>query len=256
FDWSEEIILVTGGAGGIGQLLVDTLAIQNATVVSLDIVEPDCGLWGNVHFYQCDLNDPQQIDTTYQQLVEEVGHPTIIINNAGVVHPKTVLEQSTANVAKILQINTLAPIQLVRLALPALLEARRGHIVNVSSVLGYVSPCRVSAYAASKAALAAYTDSLRQELRHKLDGGQDIHVTLVAPGLVSTKLFAGVELDPFLSPAVETLDVVQAIVKAIASESDHQIKLPFYAVVAPFMVGFPLCLKRVMHFVAGSNHAL
>ncbi|KAJ1655060.1 hypothetical protein IWQ61_005126, partial [Dispira simplex] len=164
--WSDEIALVTGAAGGVGQLLIDTLAVLQTTVVAIDVKEP-AHLPEKATFYQCDLSKPDQVQAMYDKVVAEVGHPTVLINNAGIVMPRTVLEQTLEDVQKTMQINAIAPIQLIQLTLPEMIRNKHGHIVNVSSVLGYTSSCRVTDYSASKAALTAYSEGLRQELTHK-----------------------------------------------------------------------------------------
>ncbi|KAJ1955652.1 hypothetical protein IWQ62_005482 [Dispira parvispora] len=253
--WSDEVVLVTGAAGGVGQMLIDTLAVLQTTVVAVDVKEP-AHLPEKATFYQCDLSDVDQVQAMYDKVVAEIGHPTVLVNNAGVVMPRTVLEQTLENVQKTMQINAIAPIQLIQMALPEMIRKKHGHIVNVSSVLGYTSSCRVTDYAASKAALSAYSEGLRQELTHKFGVGDKVHLTLVTPGLIETPLFDGVAQNPFLMPPVRPVDIVKSVIEALENQVDTQIRLPFYTKVAPFFVGFPVPIKRLLYTITGSNNAM
>lgn len=105
-DWPDQIVLITGGANGLGRVLAETLAVKQATVVVLDIDKPctpsDFGKHavnyrstslvltiaptdGDLHFYQCDVSDAAAVEAVAQLVQREVGHPTILVNNAGVV---------------------------------------------------------------------------------------------------------------------------------------------------------------------------
>ncbi|KAJ1926214.1 hypothetical protein IWQ60_003995 [Tieghemiomyces parasiticus] len=256
FRWSEEIVLVTGGSGGLGQQLVRTLAVRNATVASLDISPPTDGLGSNVTHYTCDLTDPAAVERTYRQVVAELGAPTVLINNAGIVRPRLVAEESLDDLLITFQVNFFAAVQLTKLALPDMLKAGRGHLVNVSSVLGYTAACRVAAYTSSKAALSNYTDALRQEVHTKYGAGDIIHVTLVAPGQLATPLFEKAELGTFLTPILVPHELSKAILDAVASETDQQVKLPFYTTLLPFMSALPIPVKQFLHRFSAADTAM
>ncbi|KAJ1973692.1 hypothetical protein H4R35_003983 [Dimargaris xerosporica] len=255
-SWDDETVLITGGASGIGRLLSQTLALNGATVVVVDIQSPD-DLHRGIIFYQCDLCSPPDIATTYSRIVEEVGPITVLVNNAATLRPGPVRHETQADAQHTFQVNVLAPIQLTQLALGSMLEASHGHIVNVSSALGYSGACQVGSYAASKAALVTYSDSLRQELKHLYQAADDVHLTVVAPGFLNTALFDGAHIPyPFWFPTVEPLDIVLAITAAIEQRQSRDIRLPLYAKGMPLMPVLPLWLKDLCHSIGGANQAM
>ncbi|ORY52813.1 hypothetical protein BCR35DRAFT_337602, partial [Leucosporidium creatinivorum] len=204
-DWEEQIVVVTGGASGIGQVLVETLAVRGVTVVVLD-KRPFVADWDDVYSFECDLADSAQIDKVVAQIQKEVGHPTILINNAGVVQGKLLLDLTEADITNTFDVNVIAQFPLIKALLPAMLEQGTGHIVTVSSVFGLAGAAQLADYSASKHALMGLHESLRAELQHRYND-PPIRTTLVIPGQVRTPLFASVKpsshLVSFIAPIVE-----------------------------------------------------
>jgi NAD(P)-dependent dehydrogenase (short-subunit alcohol dehydrogenase family) len=120
-DWNEQVVLVTGGSEGLGRVLVETLLLKHITVIVLDIkpfsgppqspfslssfgsddlavylfdrkIDRDEEEEGDLKFYQCDVSDPRAVEKAAIQIRKDVGSPTIIVNNAGIVHGKSILE--------------------------------------------------------------------------------------------------------------------------------------------------------------------
>ncbi|KAJ1971444.1 hypothetical protein H4R34_005743, partial [Dimargaris verticillata] len=233
-----------------------TLALNGATVVVVDIQTPD-DLHRGIIFYRCDLSSPTDVTTTYSRIVKEVGPITVLVNNAGTLRPGPVRQETQIDAQHTFQVNVLAPIQLTQLVLGSMLEARHGHIVNVSSALGYSGACQAGSYAASKAALFTYSDSLRQELKHLYRAANQVHLTVVAPGFLNTALFGGVHIPhPFWFPTVEPLDLALAITAAIEQRLSRDIRLPLYAKGMPLMPAMPTWLKDLCHSIGGANHAM
>lgn len=116
------------------------------------------------HAYICDITIEAEVDEVARQIVQDVGHPTMLINNAGVVAGRYMKDLQQADVVKTFNVNVLCHYILVRKFLPRMLEENHGHIVCVASILGIKSLAGVSEYAPSKAAAVAYMDALRQEI--------------------------------------------------------------------------------------------
>jgi short-subunit dehydrogenase len=170
--------LVTGASSGIGQATARKLAEAGAEVLALGRNRAALALVGRP--IVCDLLDPDQIDAA----VAEVGAVDVLVNNAGIgwMGPLSDLDAETLD--RLVRVNLLAPVLLTRALLPGMLERGRGHVVNVGSIVGLVGGKGESAYASTKGGLAAFTESLRQDLGHA-----PVRVSLVTPGAVATPFF-------------------------------------------------------------------
>ncbi|TFY59158.1 hypothetical protein EVJ58_g5948, partial [Rhodofomes roseus] len=165
-DWGEQIILITGGSSGIGELIANTCAVRNVTVIVLD-VNPIVTENYNINYYKCDVSKWEEVEAVSKQIIEEIGHPTILINNAGVVQGKLLVDLTPEDVQQTFSVNTLAHFWTLKAFLPGLIERKKGHIITMSSVAGMVGMARMTDYNASKAALISLHESLRYELDHK-----------------------------------------------------------------------------------------
>ena len=154
--------------------------------------------------YVVDIADLGAIAQTAQRVRTEVGNPDIVINNAGIVRGKFFSEHDNGDdIRPTMQINALAPMYITREFLPEMIAnpAREARIVNIASAAGMLSNPRMSVYAASKAALIGWSDSLRLELVQQ--GHGNVRVTTVCPSYISTGMFAGARgpwLTPIMSP--------------------------------------------------------
>ncbi|KAF9434836.1 hypothetical protein BGZ76_007346 [Entomortierella beljakovae] len=97
-DWEDEIVLITGGASGIGCLLAESLAIRHITVVVLDVLPLKTAL--DIDSYICDVSNPEDIARVAKEIREDVGEPTILVNNAGIVIGKSILDTSIQDIKK------------------------------------------------------------------------------------------------------------------------------------------------------------
>lgn len=156
-DWSKEIVLVTGASSGIGQNVVQGLLERNprTTIVIVDYaplswtVPPASKK--NVHYYQADLTKSDVIKSLAARVKNEVGHPTVLINNAGIARGFTIMEGSYGDVESTLRTNLTAPFLLTKEFLPEMVRTNHGHIVNICSMSAFLPPPFIGDYAASKA---------------------------------------------------------------------------------------------------------
>ncbi len=149
-----------------------------------------------------DITDQEALEKVVAEVLEVVGVPDILINNAGIVRSSWFWEHDAArDIQATMAVNTIAPMQIARQFLPAMMadESRPRRIVTISSAAGLFSTPRMAVYAASKSGLTGWSDSLRLELR----GHRNFSVTTVAPSFVSTGMFAGAKaplITPILTP--------------------------------------------------------
>jgi NAD(P)-dependent dehydrogenase (short-subunit alcohol dehydrogenase family) len=232
--WELEgsCVLVTGASSGIGAGLAEGFATAGATVGicarrrdRLDEVADRCRGHGvEVHAWTTDLADPAQVDALAVDAVEAMGRVDVLVNNAGIPKRRHTSRLDPDTVARVMEVNYLAPVRLTLALLPAMLERGAGRIVNLSSVAATLSPPGESAYAASKAALTVFSESMAVDL---WDTG--VGVLVVYPGVVDTELFTLPDNDPFTAPVefIGVDELVAAVLGALA-RGDLEIYVPDY----------------------------
>jgi 3-oxoacyl-[acyl-carrier protein] reductase len=180
--------LVTGAASGIGAAIALALAREGADLYLVDIDEAGLNatarqaqrLGVTVATRRCDLAQPAEITAMVNALLSAWGKLDILVNNAGIAYYGPTGAMTPEQWNRLLAVNLLAPIQLVRELLPTLQARGDAHILNVSSIFGLVPLRKAAAYQASKYGLVGLSAALRAEY------ARDIGVTVLCPGFVRT----------------------------------------------------------------------
>lgn len=189
--FAGQVVWITGASSGIGEALAKAFAAEGARVVlsarrAAELERVRAALPGNPASHVVVPLDLAASDT-FAQAVETVlatcGQVDLLVNNGGIGQRGFAAETPLAIDRAIMEVNYFGAVGLTKALLPALRARRRGRIVVISSVVGYVATPRRSAYAASKHALHGFFNALRAELWR--DG---IGVTLVCPGYVRTEI--------------------------------------------------------------------
>lgn len=200
FRLDGQVALVTGGARGLGQAMATALAQAGAAVCVADILPADetlaqiaaCGQPG--HALAADLTalDPDGADALMHQVTTELGAPTILVNNAGIIRRAPALTHSWEDWQQTIALDLSAPFLLSQ-ALARQLVAREtpGKIVNVASMLSYQGGYLVPGYTAAKSGIAGLTRALANEWAR-----YGINVNAIAPGYMATELTAMLRSDP------------------------------------------------------------
>ncbi|KAK3621711.1 hypothetical protein LTR56_022475 [Elasticomyces elasticus] len=262
-DWDEEVVVITGGASGLGKIIAEMYGMRGASVAVLDVHKPEKeseGLAG-VHFYQCDVGDAEAVQKAREQIEKDLGTPTILINNAGIVNGRPLLQLTASDIAKTFRVNTLAHFHTIQAFLPGMLASQTGGtIVTISSVLGKLGASHLSDYTASKAALIAMHASLRAELSSPTtapEGAANIRTILVTPGQLATPLFAGVQTpSTFFGPVVEPVELAKEIVRMVDAGESGEISLPLYARYIDWLHILPASLQRIVRRLSGMDTAM
>lgn len=216
-----KIVLVTGASSGIGLTTAHKLADAGAHVLlvartqeTLDAVKTDIvARGGQASVYACDLNDLEAIDRVSAQILADVGHIDILINNAGRSIRRAVHESFDRfhDFERTMQLNYFGSVRLIMNLLPKMMLRRQGHIINISSIGVLANATRFSAYVASKAALDAFSRCLSAEVHSHNIAITSIYMPLVrTPMIAPTKMYNYV---PTLSPEQAADLVAEAIVK-------------------------------------------
>lgn len=196
------VALVTGAARGLGAAVADRLVADGWRVMATDIAEPvhdeqhDAVAVGSVRAdeqggvrasHQADVSSPDAVSELIRVTTDRFGHIDAVVNNAGVGGPSDpVVGMSHEAFLNVLEVNLLGPFLVAKAAAPIMIGARSGgRIVNIGSLFGQQAVANGAAYCASKAGVAALTQSLALELaRHH------ITVNTVAPGNMWTAMHA------------------------------------------------------------------
>ncbi|KAH7308961.1 hypothetical protein B0I35DRAFT_359949 [Stachybotrys elegans] len=192
FDWDKEIVLVTGGAGGIGGEIVLRMAQSGTRVVVLDVMELTYIPSSNIYYYQCDITDHEALKRVAQRIRAEVGEPTVVVANAGICRGKALLEETEHDVELTIGVNTLGLLWTVKTFLPSMVERNHGHVLIVASVTGYMGTARSVDYCASKAAAISIYEGLHTEMKHVYKSPA-VRISCASPSLVQTKMFKGIK---------------------------------------------------------------
>ncbi|KAF8937425.1 retinal short-chain dehydrogenase/reductase [Dissophora ornata] len=254
-DWEDEVVLITGGASGIGYLLAEALAIRRITVVVLDVEPIKTSL--DIESYICDASNPEDIARAAKEIREEFGEPTILVNNAGIVNGKSILDLSNEDIKKTMDVNFLGQAFMIKEFLPDMIKNDHGHIITVSSAMGFMAAPQIADYAASKAAVKTFHETLESEIKY-LYKTPGVKTTLVCCGKIETGMFDGVkERLPFFTPTLEPLDVVRTIIESMEKRRGrNQIMMPFYVNFVPLVSILPVWFQDLARTVSGADKAM
>jgi len=218
-DVKGKVILITGGASGLGLGMARKFGELGARLVLWDINaqalrEVHGELKGksyDVSTYVCDVSDRATIYTVAEQVKKDVGKVDILVNNAGIVVGKSFLQTTDEQSEKVMKVNVMSNMWTVKAFLPDMIKSS-GHIVAISSAAGHTGAPNLVDYCASKFAAVGFMDSLRQELLHQRV--TNVKFTTVMPYYINTGMFAGVKSRfpfPILSPDYVIGNIVSAV---------------------------------------------
>jgi short-subunit dehydrogenase len=195
-DLNNVTVLITGANRGIGRALVARLAREPVRLVLAGVRSPERFQRpaaekpdeSTIRVVPMDLSSRTSIEACCDQLGEELGRVDLLVNNAGLMTGGLLEQQDVDDLYAMFQVNLVGVAHLTARVLPGMLARGSGMIVNNASISGYAYFPGASTYAASKAGVVAFTESLRRELRDT--GVRAIH--LVTPG-VSTDMLRATE---------------------------------------------------------------
>ncbi len=192
-DFRGKVAVITGAGSGIGRALAVELAQQGARLAisgrRIDTVEETadlCRIEGaDVRAYELDVTDRDAVLKHADEVVADFGGVNLVINNAGVSLTASVEEVTWDDLEWIFDINFWGTVHGTKAFLPYVIASGDGHIANMSSMFGLVACPTQSGYSASKFAMRAFTDSLRQEMKLY---GHPVGVSSIHPGTILTDI--------------------------------------------------------------------
>jgi len=187
----NKIALVTGATRGIGQAIALQLGQHGATVVgtattqngaeSIDRYLKEAGIKGMG--VALNVNDAAQVNDVIKKIQETFGEIAILVNNAGITRDNLLVRMKDDEWDEILETNLKSIFRLSRAVLRAMMKARSGRIINISSVVGTIGNVGQTNYAAAKAGIFGFSKSLAREV-----GSRNITVNCIAPGFIDTDM--------------------------------------------------------------------
>jgi len=230
----NEVVLITGGASGLGRRMAIKFAALGAKLVLWDINEAglnkvakeikDSG--GVVWTYKCDISKKENVYEAAAKVLTDAGRVDILINNAGIVHGKSILADDWRDeMAELtMAINTNAHFWTTRAFVRDMAKRNHGHLVTIASAAGLQGPPALADYAASKFGAYGFNESVRRDLLKA--GINGVHTTVICPFYINTGMFEGVKS---AFPLLQILDeeyVCQSIVDAVR-ENNPFLGLPW-----------------------------
>ena len=210
---SGKVVVVTGGARGIGYATAKTLHQLGARVAIGDVDEvavKEAGTDLDVGFYaRLDVTDRQSFTTFLDDVERELGPVDVLINNAGIAPAGRFLDEPDDVTQRTIAINIFGVILGTKLAAERMVKRRRGHIINIASLAALGAVPGLATYTATKHAVLGFTDTARLELR-----GTGVTLSAVMPTLTNTSMVDGVASVPGFRNA-EPEDIAAGVVGLI-----------------------------------------
>jgi 3-oxoacyl-[acyl-carrier protein] reductase len=185
-----KVVIVTGAAAGIGKATAQRFAAEGARVASWDVKESDAEASGI--FQSVNVSDSSAVDTAVKEVVDRLGAPHVLINNAGILRDGQLVKYKDGALAGIMtdeQFDSLISVNLkgvfhcTRAVVPHMIQAGGGVILNASSVVGIYGNFGQTNYVAAKAGVIGMTKVWAREL-----GRYKIRVNAIAPGYIATDM--------------------------------------------------------------------
>ncbi len=196
---TNQVALVTGAGRGIGRAIAVELARAGAQVAIVYERNADAAaqtvalieeLGQKAAAYRCDVSQPDQVQTTVQQVLNDFGDLHILVNNAGIVRDGLSLMMRPEQFDEVIRTNLHGAFHMTHHAARHFSRKQRGRIINISSVIGIMGNAGQCNYAAAKAGMIGMTKSVAREL-----AGRNVTCNAIAPGFIDTDMTAALKDD-------------------------------------------------------------
>ena len=221
-EFSDQVVVVSGGGRGIGRVIAERFAADKATVVVLDLAFGEAES-GGIHQVVCDVTDPESVAQAITGIATKFGRIDVLVNNAGINVEGQVETLDPARFRAAFDVNVFGVFLLSQAVIPIMKAAGGGRIINAASFAAIIPSIGAAAYGASKAAVVQFTRVLAGEL-----GPWNITVNAYAPGMIPTAMNGFAEmaapaqdrlLDTLTLRRWETPDDVADLILFLASDA-------------------------------------
>lgn len=188
----NQIVIITGGAQGIGKGICEVFCKEGATVALWDVLEKGqqtadeiAKNGGSIFFQKVDVTDQDSVDAAVEEIIQKYGKIDVLINNAGIIRDRSFQKMDRSDWDAVMNVNVNSLFVSTKAVLPHMKAAGYGRIISASSINAYAGAFGQTNYAASKAAITGFTKSLCKEV-----GKYGITVNAVAPGFIESEMTA------------------------------------------------------------------
>lgn len=184
----SRIAIVTGASRGIGRSIAIAIASNGNRVACVasskeNAVKTAESIGENARAFGCDVSNVSEVEKLFADVQEQLGVPTILVNNAGVTRDGLIMRMKDEDWARVLDVNLKGAFNTIREGSKGMMKARWGRIVNITSIVGLGGAPGQANYAASKAGLIGLSKSVAKEL-----GSRGVTCNAIAPGFIETDM--------------------------------------------------------------------
>lgn len=187
-----NVAVITGGTRGIGKQIALELA-QNGYDIATnyrtenddlkDLVNQVEKIGVKINTYKCDISNFENTEEFIKNVITDFGKIDVLVNNAGITKDGLLMRMKKEDFEDVIDVNLVGTFNITRNAIPYMIKAKQGRIINISSVVGVSGNGGQTNYSASKAGIIGFTKSLAKEV-----ASRNITVNAVAPGFIQTKM--------------------------------------------------------------------
>jgi len=186
--FENKVVMVTGGAAGIGRVTAENFAKEGARIAICD-VNPEAGetaakaLGPEASFEKVDVADSTGVSSWVEGVFEKYGQIDVLVNNAGITRDSLIMRMKEADWDAVIGVNLKSAFNCIKAVSKIMVKQRSGRIINLASVVGVMGNPGQANYVASKAGMIGLTKTVAKEL-----GARGITVNAVAPGFIETDM--------------------------------------------------------------------
>lgn len=256
WQWQGELAVVTGGCSGVGRAIVLGLVEKGVEVAILDVQElpADMAKIRTIKHWMCDITSAEAIKEAADDIRLTLGHPTIVVNNAGIAQSHSIIETPDAFLRNIMGVNLMALWATAREFLPNMILKNKGHVVTVASMASYVALPSAIDYSATKAGALAFNEGLKSEIKH-IYKSPGVMTTVVHPMWVATNMTAKYadRIEKSQGPMMSAQAVADSVLKQIYSRKGGHVFVPDRTSWISAIRGLPSWMQEMMRDVPGAR---